>query len=355
MHKAPLVVPADFHEELVGALGNFVINSPFDFSFANEPPIDVRTLQLRPGWGGAAFAPPEPTEADLLVSWIRATLYDRCYAHRIGGRASVPTRAVAADPEFARRLAEANASREHWDKGWVIHQLGPNGQVFVRKGDRERAAMPGAFISEAVMGMAPQIGATVSLRAPRETLDAQPGYYFAFGETLDELADQLSLVRFYFHCDSAGAVLLIGGLTTMLNRFQVPFQLKAPAIPTLYGRRDAAVLYFGARYFTITARIVAQLRETVPLESYVPLFTKRLWPGIGVAVEPGSGESFGTHRCRLAAEGIVDAWHEGSQDVATRLAATAKRFASAGLDLARPWLGPGSVDLFALPDGARFP
>jgi hypothetical protein len=355
MSEVPHDLPAKLSSELASALGAFAIQSPFAFSFGGDQPIDVRTLQLGPGWGAGPPAPTEHAEADLLVRGIQATLYDRCYAHRLDASASAPTQAVVADPEFAGRLAGSNASREHWDKGWVIHQLGPNGQVFVRKGDRERAAMPGAFISDAVVGMAPQIGASVSVRAPRETLDAQPGYYFAFGETLDELADQLSLVRFYFHCGADGAVLLIGGLTSALNHFQVPFQLKAPAMPTLYGRTDAAVLYIGARYFTITARIVAQVRETVPLESSVPLFTKRLWPGIGVAVEPGSGESFGTHRCRLAAEGIVDAWREESQDVQARLAATEARFAAAGLDLNRPWLGPGGLDLFILPNGATLP
>ena len=355
MSEVPQDLPDKLSSELASALGAFVIHSPFAFSFAGELPIDVRALQLAPALAAASPAPTKPAENDLLVRGVQATLYDRCYAHRLGESGFAATQAVAADPEFARRLAKANASREHWDKGWIIHQLGPNGQVFVRKGDRERAAIPGAFISEAVLGMAPQIGASVSLRAPGETLDVQPGYYFSFGETLDELADQLSLVRFYFHCGADGAVSLIDGLTSALNRFQVPFQLKAPVTPTAYGRTDAAVLYIGARYFTITARIVAQVRETMPLESSVPLFSKQLWPGIGVAVEPGSGESFGMHRCRLAAEGIVDAWREGGQDVATRLAAIAARFAADGLDLNRPWLGPGGVDLFTLPDGARLP
>src|SRR5262249_26203177 len=332
MCEAPRVMPAELSTELASALGAFVIQSPFAFTFAGEQPIDVRTMHIGPSWGGAAPTPAESSEADLLVRGIQTAFYDRCYAHRLGGPNSAPTQAVAADPEFATRLAKANATREHWDKGWVIHQLGQNGQVFVRKGDRERAAMAGAFISEAVLGMAPQIGASVSVRAPRETLDVQPGYYFAFGQTLDELADQLSLLRFYFHCGSDDAVVLIAGLTAALNRFQVPFQLKAPAIATLYGRTDAAVLYIGARYFTITARIAAQLRESVALESSVPLFTKRLWPGIGVAVEPGSGESFGTHRCRLAAEGIVKAWREGEQDVPARLAAISTLFAADGLD-----------------------
>ena len=355
MLEAPPRLPAGLHEELAAALGGFRINSPVAYSFAGEQPIDVRTLQFPSGWERAAAAPTESSATELLVKGIQATFYDRCYARRLGAREFAPTQAIAADPDFARRLAKANAGCEHWDKGWIIHQLGQNGQVFVRKGDRERAAMPGAFISEAVLGMPPQIGASVSIRAPRESLDAQPGYYFAFGETLDELADQLNLVRFYFHCGAESAVLLMNELTAALNRFFIPFQLKAPAAPTLYRRTDAAVLYIGARYFTITARVAAQLRDAVPLEAVVPLFTKRLWPGIGVAVEPGTGDSFGTHRCRLAAEGIVNAWREGSQEVGARFAAVAARFAAAGLDLAQPYLGPGRVDPFNIPEPAKLP
>jgi hypothetical protein len=115
------------------------------------------------------------------------------------------------------------------------------------------------------------------------------------------------------------------------------------------------VLYVGGRYFPITARLVEIVRTAVPLENSVPLFTKRLWPGIGVAADPGNGESFGTHRCRLTAEAIVQAWREGRQDVAARFASVAARFHATGLDPARPWLGPGSVDLFERPMPARLP
>ena len=247
---------------------------------------------------------------------------------------AAPPRAAArprsADIEFARRLAAANAGRERWDRGWIIHQFGPNGQAFVRKGDRERVAVPGAFIFDAAPGMTPQIGSSVSVRAPSETYEAQPGYYFAFGETLDELADNLSLTRLYFHCRAEDAALLVSELTAALNRFQTPFQLKTPTAPALYGRTDAAVLYVGARYFPITARIVAFVREKVRLEATTPLFTKTLWPGVGAAVEPGTGESFGSHRCRLTAEGIVDAWRRGEQSAPARYAATEARFAAGG-------------------------
>ena len=341
--------PANPRDDLAAALGQFVIHSPTVFAFAGEAPVDAR------------MAAPTPTASgngeDPMLAAIRSMFYDRCYARRRASAAATTTQGQAsvqsADPAFARRLVAANAGREYWDGGWVIHQFGPNGQAFVRKGDRERVAMPGAFIFAGPPGQAPQVGTTVSLRAPHETFDVQPGYYFAFGSTLDELADNLSLVRLYFHCGPKAAVSLLGELTGALNRFQTPFQLKTPTEPALYGRTDALVLYIGARYFPIAARIVAGLIGRIPLETATPLFTKRLWPGVGAAVDPGSGESFGSHRCRLAAEAIVGAWRrDGSQDTPSRLAAVAACFAAAGLDLQRPWLGPGGADPFAMPDPA---
>ena len=362
MSEAAPRASTDWCQDLAAALEKFTIRSPTAFTFGDESPIDVRTLQMSAGWGGVM---PQASMAgggnvDPLVGAVQAKLYDRCYARRSGNQAATPTQSKVpsqiSDPDFARRLVAANAGHERWDKGWAIHQFGPSGQAFVRRGDRERVAMPGAFIFDAIPGMAPQIGATVSLRVPHDTFDAQPGYYFAFGDALDELADQLNLVRLYFNCSPESAVLLMGELTTALNRFQTPFQLKTPAAPAFYGRTDAAVLYIGARYFPITARIVASVLSRVPVVTATPLFTKRLWPGVGAAVEPGSGESFGSHRCRLTAEGIVDAWGQGgAQETPKRMAAVAARFAAVGLDLQRPWLGPGGVDPFTIPSPARLP
>lgn len=336
MSEAPASMTAEQREELAAALDRFTIHSLWTFAFGDEPIVDVRMA-----------APVAMLEGDHapLIRAIQATFYDRCYARRPPRTAPAPS----AEPDLARHLAVANTSRERWDKGWVVHQFGANGQVFVRKGERERMAVPGAFLSEAVVGIAPQVGASVSLRVPRETLEAQPGYYFAFGETLDELADQLSLVRFYFNCRADSAPALVRELTSSLNRYQTPFHLKAPTAAAAYGRADAAVLYIGARYFSIVARLVLQLRERVPLEDAVPLFTKRLWPGVGVAMEPGSGESFGSHRSHLAAEGLIEAWRRGDGRKEARLMAVAERFAAAGLDVARPWLGPGAADQFVLP------
>jgi hypothetical protein len=350
MVEAISLLPDEFESDLVSLLGAVVILAPFSFSFAGGSPINVDAAAVGPSWSGTGFAQPTDLTAEaLLARAITSTLYNRAYAHRIGEVQMELESSPEEDAAFVRRFAEANAGRERWDPGWAIYHFGVNGRVFVRKGERERVAMPGAFISDTTPGMALQIGTQVRLHAPRESLDSQPSYYFAFGETLDELAEQLSLVRFYFHCGAETAVSLLAAITSALNRFQVPFRLKALNRAALYGRTDALVLYVGARYFCITARIVELVREKVALKPSVPLFTKRLWPGIGVAVEPGTGESFGLHRCRLVAEGIVDAWRDGKGDVPARLDAVAARFAGADLELAKPYLGPGGVDLFWLP------
>jgi HopA1 effector protein family len=348
-----VAMPVGLEAELTAALGAFNIVTPFSFSFMGEPAIDASSVSTAAGWTGA---PTEANPEQRLARALQACLYERCYAHRLGDVPAQRDREVPVeDADFARRFAEANTSRERWDPGWMIYQLGASGQVFVRKGERERIAMPGAFISDLVLGQALQIGASVRLRAPREATGVQPGYYFAFGETLDEAAEQLSLVRFYFHCAAENAARLLGALSSALNRFQVPFQVKAPISPALYGRTDAVVLYIAARFFAIVARTVSSLPESEPLAPSTPLFTKQLWPGIGVAVDPGTGESFGSHRCRLCAEGIVDAWREGKQDAAARLTAAAARFAAAGLDIMRPYLGSGWVDVFSLPASPRLP
>src|SRR4029079_3201015 len=229
-------MPAELAAELAAAFGAFEIFGPTSFSFAGELPVDAALAAARPLWAAPPAVAVETGSEGLLSKAIQATLYDRCYARRLGEARVESAGPHAEDAAFARCLAEANASRERWDPGWVVCQWGQNGQAFVRKGDRERIAMPGAFISDALPGRTTQIGAIVRVRVPGEALGLQPGYYFAFDETLDELAEQLSLVRFYFHCGADFAPDLLAALTRELNRFQVPFQMKAPLSPALYVR-----------------------------------------------------------------------------------------------------------------------
>ncbi len=245
--------------ELAEVLGAIAIFSPAAFAFNGGPPVDVASAAAsgmwaqgmwqgmwaqgmwghgmwghgmwgQGAWGEPSGAPPRGASGEpegrnpdaALVQALQNALYDGCYAHRLGAPRAAPATTLADDPAFAQELARANAGSERWEPGWAIQQLAPNGQVFVRKGERERIAVPGAFISAIAPGMVAQPGGNVLLRAPAGALGVQPGYYFAFGETLEELAEQLSLVRFYFHCTADDAAPLLGALTSLLNCFQDP-------------------------------------------------------------------------------------------------------------------------------------
>ena len=75
------------------------------------------------------------------------------------------------------------------------------------------------------------------------------------------------------------------------------------------------------------------------LRSGSPAFTLPLARGVALAeYVTGDGGSFGTSRCRLLAEGLVDAHEHRARSLPERLDAVAARFAARGLDLDAPHL-----------------
>ncbi|HEY7389096.1 MAG TPA: T3SS effector HopA1 family protein [Bryobacteraceae bacterium] len=327
-------------EMVARAIGLLRIQTGQQIQFAEEPPLNL-------GFGPAYPSGVEskhPLPAGPLTAAIQSVLYDRCYAHEPleAREAPVP------DPAIRQRLSAANAARDGWDYGWQVYQLGANGQVFILKGERQRSAVPGEFIVTGAPGFAPQVGHGVTLRIVRESDAVQPDFFFMFSETPTDVWDDFYLVRFYFHSTADGAPSVVRYLTSGLNRYQIPYRMKALSDSTLYTRRDAIVLYVARRYHAIPESLVREMPEDVAaaLKPSVPLFTKMMRPGVGLAEDPRTGESFGMHRCRLVAEGLINAWARGQHMEADRMSALDAQFASAGLSLDRPWLNPASVDIF---------
>jgi hypothetical protein len=340
------------HEELVPILREIEILSPASFRFRGETiPVAPGPIPVMQGF------PTHPLPEMPLVRDLQGILYGRCYSRRIEDPPPPLAQTLTPDPTFLPKLMQSNRSRAGWEGGWTVYQVSPNGQVWLSKGDRQRSAVPGEFInSSGAPGIATQPGAIVNVQVARESTAAQPGFYFIYGETLGDVWDDQSVVRFYFHAPSSATPELIEALTPLLNRYQVPFRMKALSEPAMYGRTDAVVLYVARRYHDITVRIVRQLPRKVAeqLLASTPLFTRPLQAGIGVAEDPNTGESFGMHRCRLTAEGIVDAWQKNDQSTDGRMRAVAARFAQNGLKLDLPHLGPASVDLADVPQQVEF-
>jgi hypothetical protein len=327
---------------LARALRSLTILSPAQYSFAGQT-IDVPPPASAPAAGGL-----QPQHA--MIAALQAQLYGTVYNRHFDGRGVVPP---ATFTDIADELSRANAGRERWDHGWQVFQTAPNGVIQAHKHGKAQMFYPGQYQP---LGAAPgaqaaiQNGAFVSVYLAKEMRAFQDGFYIVLGEQVQPWYEQVTLVRVYWHVDAPGAETLVRETTRRFNRFQVPFRFKCLSYRELYDRYDAAVLFVGRRQWDITALLIRELYDKVKdrLKPETPLFTKRIAAGLSLAEDPGNGESFGTSRCRLVAEGLWNAYARGLQTEAARIEDVTAAFVRAGIAPDRPWLAPGSVDLYDL-------
>ncbi|MGA7341847.1 MAG: T3SS effector HopA1 family protein [Terracidiphilus sp.] len=336
-------IAPELREELVRILDAVQVRSPSSFTFAGQdsnglaPPMIGLQLQ-------ASAAP--------LMNELTSQLYQHCFSNRFKGKIeSSETPFTPIDPVRVELLMRANQSREHWEDGWQSIQSMPNGQVIATNGTLTRVLMPGEFVNLSGMGTPLPPASMLRIFAPRESQTVQPGYYFAFGETVADSSDESSTARFYWNISAEGSAELLQLLSQRLNRWQVPFRFKTGLHSSMHARLDSAVLYVPRRTAAFTYELLSGIHERVrpSLRAEVPLFTLRLAGGLAYADDTGTRESFGMSRSRLLAQGIWLAHCEGAQPTEERLAAVDREFRAEGISLERPWLGAGLTDdpLFA--------
>jgi len=189
-------------------------------------------------------------------------------------------------------------------------------------------------------------GAPVMLHLAKELLSASPGYYMAVGNCGDNATAPSPLVRLYWNLRAAGAIKFVEGFTRVLNDSGIHFRLKVLNDPAAYTRADAGVLYFCKADRNGVANAASKLYPSIApfLNHDVPAFTRRLAPGLGLAEDPGTHESFGQHRCRILAQSIVLAHEQRSKNLGDRLRIVESHFASQGIRLTAPHLNPHSED-----------
>jgi hypothetical protein len=302
---------------------------------------DIENILAAVG-SGAAPDSQGPDGHNRLQHW----LYQHCFCKSL---AASPVASDASGGNLLAQLSAANTGQDSWDGGWEIASVDGAGRVTARRHESVRHFWPGEFLTEEGPELPPRAGMHLRAFFPRESSTMQPGFYFAFGNSPEEDFDPHCMVRFYWAVKAGGAVLLTGEITAALNRLRVPFRFKTGIESYSYGRLDAAVLYVHKRFYQIVARLVTPVYQRVrgALLSGTPIFTKPLDVGLGLAEEPGTGESFGMQRCRLLAEAILVA-EELSVDAVIR------RLEIAGVRADCPYLSPGSADQydFSLDDGA---
>ncbi|HEX8052300.1 MAG TPA: lanthionine synthetase LanC family protein [Thermoleophilaceae bacterium] len=276
---------------------------------------------------------PVPTLASLLY---------RDHYVRPHGRAPITVLDAVTDRDFQESLIRAARPGVTWEPGW--RRAGA-------EGDRVTVVAPHGVrfwvAPERVRGVADGDPDGCAVLVPTVRRALAPGYFAVIGrEAWDAPDEPAGMVRLYWHVREQAAAALLATVQSALDGARVPFKLKVLRSPAAYRRADAAVLYVPRHRFEeargplrgVYAELAGRLRPSVPL------FTKRLAPGLALAEDPGLGESFGQHRCRLVARALWRAHEDGHRDAASKRAAIAAAFAEAGLDPARPHLAPGSED-----------
>jgi hypothetical protein len=320
----------------LAALAQLRIRSPISYSWCGATSAPIAR--------GAERAMSPEVAREFLLYQLQQELYANFYCR------GFPTpgepgreRFTALGPAtFVESLARANHGRGTSQTGWVLRGES-EGQVVVQ---RDGLSLWVAS-EQLITGASPE---SVSLRLPCELRKASPGFYLVLSEAPSTGEDLGRLVRLYWHLTSAAAPKLLEGLTASLNRAGLPFQLKVVNDPDRYDRCDAGVLYVPRPHYDAAAPLIGATYELLApeLRAATPAFTKRLAPGLGLAEDPGDGQSFGMHRASLLARAAVRAHELGCETPQERAAVVSESFGEQGLDLDRPYLSPGSTDRYVL-------
>ncbi|HEV7883897.1 MAG TPA: T3SS effector HopA1 family protein [Solirubrobacteraceae bacterium] len=328
-------------EQVAEALRAVRVTSPTSFEWFGQPAAMLRRAVR------SALSPSAARE--LLVRRLAVELYESFFTQGAPTpRNADAVRTTRSDAAFVAALSDANAGRGGWSDGWRVVDADDDVVVVQRGGPRLRGAPSDVRLAA---GGAPAPGAIVLARRPKELRAASPGFYIALGDVAGGHDPQAVEVRVYFHLTHPGAAPLIAAATRLLNDERVAFSVKVVDHPRRFGRCDAAVLYLEQDAF---ARARAPLRAVVAacaphLRPATPPFTKRLAPGVGIGEHaPVLGPSFGTGRCRLLAQGIVDAAERRLTRPEDRLDAVARRFARHGIDLDAAHLASPDRDDYVL-------
>jgi hypothetical protein len=284
---------------------------------------------------------PEATRGFLRYQ-LQQTLYSQFYTKGAPLPHSDTPEWAREDPGFAAELAAANQGKGSVETGWTARGVRA-GRVVVERQGLTLEVPPEACVPPISEPLASAV--EISLCVPSARPNLSPGYFLVIGDAPMSQGD--GLIRLYWHLKPGGAARWLQSATTALNARNLPFHLKVLHSPQLFTRCDAGVLYLPRSAFGAAQPALKDIYAHVETElrSEAPALTKYLAPGLGFAESP-TGESFGLHRCQLIADGLVRSRTEGRTDAAGRLDCVLTCWADAGLDVERPYLNPGSQDVY---------
>lgn len=294
-------------------------------------------------WHGIPLKLNLPTSAvtrNTMTEQIACLLYHQfyCYGHVVPLPSESPRNSPVTKTAIDG-LITANRERFRWEGGWqVISNEG--GYMDVERGGLRVLVNPGAWRSA-------QEG-QVEVQLTSGSFAMNPGFYTV---TAGGSFQNPEVIRVYWNVSMDAASRLISALASSLGRQGIPYRVKVLTDLSRPGRADSCVLYLQQRDFREAGECIGRIYHSIAkfARAAVPAYSFEIAEGLSVAEQPPGEESFGQHRCRILAEGIMLATEAGARSGTERLAKVREHFSRCGYSLERPHLNPDSEFDYSLP------
>lgn len=263
---------------------------------------------------------------------------------------------LGVDLEFYNCLHKNNFGKGYFDPNWSVLRVDNDGSLVVAKAGLRLYIERNKHLK--TVEQAAIVGNSVAILMPKNLV--QNGFYMAVGNAgfsrLEDAKSEPATVRVYINVTPEGAVALMWSLTQELNELAIPFSFKVLYNPKEYQRYDSGVLYFDKRDYEVIKQVLKTIYQEHQLhfKSEIPLFTKQLALGLGLAEEPDQKfavkESFGMNRCQIVANGLLTALYQEDNSTEGRMKAIREQFSSLGIELYRSYLNANSEDIYTILD-----
>ena len=252
--------------------------------------------------------------------------------------------------EFYEQLHQNNFGTGYFDDGWEIIKQESDHILVVRKNGLTLHIERQNDLKTTEKSA--QVGDTVAILMPHNSLEAE--FYLAISNVgLPNYHEQI--VNIYFNLQPETALELMTRLTKKLNQLAIPFTFKVPCDPHDYKSYDSGILQIVKSHYLFIEPTLRSLYHRVGqhLDTPVPLFTKKLAPGLAIAeapklTTPNITESFGIHRCQIVADALLANWYMGKNSVQERLESLKKYFSLLDIEWQHPYLNANSQDIYEL-------
>jgi HopA1 effector protein family len=349
------------NSDLLLAFEDIVNNVHISDSFSISHPR-YKTLELPPQAIERLSAMPSELQQKYLISQLRSFLYGIHYngslkafldinsEENISSQNLENKSSSGIDLEFYEKVDNSNMGEGYFDDNWLVLKEEGDGTFAVFKNGLTVHIERDLHL-RAVDGLV-SIGDLISIRLPKSLL--QSGFYMAVSNSgpHGSQSSNSSLVRIYWSLSPEGAVAVMNSLTQGLNELNIPFVFKILYNPSEYKRYDSGVLYFSNHYYEIVRSVVQStyIKYRNCFSPEIPLFTKFLAPGVGLAEEPDKKfvaiESFGLNRCQIVSNGLLLAHEKKDVSPDGRMSSILHQFLIHGIDIQLPYLNADSKDIY---------